>query len=199
MSEPNIWEKINRFRQSVMQEADTRSQAILQDIKTYHDTELGRYKDDAQLDFGLLLDREQRKITAGLARKLALKRRELKGRFYGARETRRLSLFEQARAQLSDFTQQPEYGVFLQKKAAKAAALAQGARLRILLRHQDMGWKDALEQSCPCVVEETKRIRLGGLWAETGTGALMDETLDSALEERKDWFCAASGLDRIHA
>jgi vacuolar-type H+-ATPase subunit E/Vma4 len=192
--QPDVWKKIERFRRSIMEEAYLRRQEIVQKIDEYHAAELGRYKDTARLDSDLLLQEEQAKITVELSRRLAVKRREYKGRLYAEREKYRQAVFDKAGERLMAFAQQPEYGPFLQKKAVNLSAHADGGRLRIFLRPQDMVWKDALEKACPCTVEAEPNIRLGGFLAENGAGLLVDETFDSALEERKDWFYSSSGF-----
>jgi vacuolar-type H+-ATPase subunit E/Vma4 len=194
LQQPDVWVKIEHFRRSIMDEARVRRQEIMQKMNEYHAAELDRYKDAAKMDSDMMLREEQEKITLEFSRKLAVKRRELKGSLYEEREKRRQTVFEQAGERLLDFTRKPEYGAFLQRKAKKASALVEGAPLRLLIRPQDMKWKDALEKTCPCTVETANYIRLGGFLAESGTGMLIDETLDSALEERKEWFYSASGL-----
>jgi vacuolar-type H+-ATPase subunit E/Vma4 len=192
--QPDVWVKIEHFRRSIMEEAHVRRQEITRKMDEYHAAELDRYKDTAKMDSDLTLREEQEKITLEFSRKLAIKRRELKGLLYAEREKRRQAVFDKAGDRLLDFTRGPEYGAFLRRKAAKASALAEGAPLRIWVRPQDMIWKDALEEACPCSVEAADNIRLGGFFAENGAGMVIDETLDSALEERKEWFYSASGL-----
>jgi vacuolar-type H+-ATPase subunit E/Vma4 len=192
--QPDIWVKINHFRRSIMEETRARRQEITQKMDEYHAAELDRYKGAAKMDSALTLRDEQEKIKLEFSRKLAIKRRELKGRLYAEREKLRQAVFDKAAERLLSFSQKPEYGAFLQKKAAEASALAGGAPLQIWLRPQDMIWKDALEQVCPCSVKAADSIRLGGFLAESGAGMLIDETLDNALEEREEWFYSASGL-----
>ncbi|MDR1206254.1 MAG: hypothetical protein LBL26_12395 [Peptococcaceae bacterium] len=192
--QPDVWVKIEHFRRSIMEEARVRRQEITQKMNEYHAAELDRYKDTAQTDSDLTLREEKEKITLEFSRKLAIKRRELKGRLYAEREKRRQAVFDKAGERLLDFAQKPEYGAFLRRKAEEASALAEGAPLRILICPRDMIWKDALEKACPCSVEAADNIRLGGFFADNGKGMLVDETLDSALEEQKEWFYSASGL-----
>jgi vacuolar-type H+-ATPase subunit E/Vma4 len=191
---PDVREKIERFRYSIMEEVHVRRQEILQKTNEYHAAELGRYKDTAKLDSDLMLRDGQSRITLEFSRRLAIRRRDLKGRFYAEREKRRQAVFDKAAEALLAFARKPEYGAFLRRKAKEASALAEGARLRIWICPRDMIWKDALETACPCSVETADDIRLGGFYAENGAGMLIDQTLDSALEEQKEWFYSESGL-----
>ena len=65
------------------------------------------------------------------------------------------------------------------------------------LRKEDMKYKDKLIKAygMPIEVEVSDKILIGGFIIENeATNVVVDESLDSALENQKDWFYKTSGL-----
>lgn len=191
-SSRDVRQKLERFRQSIMNQAEGQCREIQQQLEAYRTAELGRYKDDARDDTGHMLQDEQARIAAEAAAGISQRKNELKQALFQKRAELTDQLFEKARQQLLDFSGcAGEYGLFLQEKARRVMQLCpDGQGLTLLVRPQDRAFEGQLRQICgaQAALEEDATIQIGGLRARLAGGTVIDETLDAALEAQREWF-----------
>lgn len=82
-------------------------------------------------------------------------------------------------------------------KAKKVMEMFDNAQCTIYVRKEDLALKDELMKLYKniSVVKESQDILIGGLFGENPQSLLVvDETLDFALKNQKEWFSKNSGL-----
>lgn len=106
-------------------------------------------------------------------------------------------IFDQVKARLADFAAGPDYPAWLLRKAgAMAKGYSQPGGV-LKLRPDDEKYMADLQREVGQLyqLQTDPSIRLGGLLLENaGQRYLVDETLDRALEEQKEWFYKNSGF-----
>lgn len=97
---------------------------------------------------------------------------------------------------LKDFTQSEEYGPFLLKSAESILRSFGCESVTLLLRPEDMKFGTEITEKFPnASVSEDASIKIGGVKGINSIVTLLiDDTLDSRLEQQKRWFEENSGL-----
>ncbi len=106
-------------------------------------------------------------------------------------------VFSAAADRLTDYAKTPAYAEALEKSAQKVAELFGENACVIYLSERDMGCADKIKAHFSSSAEVTadKTIRLGGLKGYCAKmGIIADETLDSRLEEQREWFIENAAL-----
>ena len=137
--------------------------------------------------------RRKTEISAGLSRAETASRR----RIFVRRQEIEADVFEKAKNKLVEYTKTADYGKSLEKSAALISEKLTGDDTVLLVREQDMKYKDKLFTAFgrSCEVKTSEDILIGGvIGVSKKLGLLADETLDSKLEEQHEWFCENSGL-----
>lgn len=107
------------------------------------------------------------------------------------------AIFSEAKDKLVSFVatkEYPKYMVTRMKEVAKEYPMKDSI---LQLRKEDEAMKDALVKAYgnALTVEISKSITIGGFIIENKeTSVVVDESLDAALENQKDWFYKTSGL-----
>lgn len=123
------------------------------------------------------------KVTAH--RELMLRREELMGRVFAA-----------VRARLVEYAGTSGCREAVLDELKSIAASYDHSASTVFLRETDMGLAEEITGLLKgCAVKEDKTIKCGGWKLEnSAVGIMIDETLDSRLEEQKPWFLLNSGL-----
>lgn len=196
----DVSEKRERFRESIMRQANEQIREIDRELEGYRASEIGRYEDDVRGSSDAFLEEERSRIEAAADHAVSARRAELRRLLFQRRGELTGELFEKAEVRLKEFAASPEYPDYLCRKAEKAKAVrGNGGKEQVVLlvMPDDLRWKERLAESCgaPCEVREDASIRLGGLrFALEQSGLEADETLDAALDAQRQWFYENAGL-----
>lgn len=97
---------------------------------------------------------------------------------------------------LRAFTQSDEYKAFLFESAEKILGSFDGGNITLLIRPEDMKFRSEIEaRFLNASVSEDASIKIGGVKGINSIVTLLiDDTLDSRLEQQKRWFEENSGL-----
>lgn len=198
----NVAEKWERFRDSIMRQANGQIDAIRQEVDTYRASQLDRFQEEIQKDSRHYLKGERRRVEASQRELVSARRAALRKELYLRRSELTEGVFAKVRETLEAFAASGDYAAFLCRKATEAGKLRRGGEVLLLVRPADLKWQKELENACgqPCRVEEDESILLGGLrfWVKSPEGKSADmqgdETLDAALEEQRQWFYESTGL-----
>ena len=107
------------------------------------------------------------------------------------------TIFKSAKDKLIDFTNSKDYQDFMINKAKKIVDMFDMAECIVYVSSKDIAFKDQLMKLYSNIldVKEDKNIIIGGLIGENVKSLLtIDETLDFALKNQKEWFTKNSGL-----
>ncbi|MCD7809173.1 MAG: hypothetical protein LUH02_07505, partial [Erysipelotrichaceae bacterium] len=96
-----------------------------------------------------------------------------------------------------EFSQSDEYITFMQAKIKKVADTFKDTDAILYIKEEDLSLKDELLKTLGYEIEVkvSNDIEIGGIMIEDLKNALIvDETLDFALNNQKEWFNKNSGL-----
>lgn len=105
-------------------------------------------------------------------------------------------VFEKAKAKLIDFTNSDEYLDFLAKSLKEIYEYV-GEKLEVCVKPEDTDKVIKAAEKCgvPCEIKADMTIKLGGVKVESEKMLkIFDDTLDSRLEDQREWFFANSNF-----
>jgi len=189
---PQNEEKLELFRQAILEKANAQKEAVRQETEARKKKMLDEEESKLLESFYRETQTKIQKIKAQNIKQLGQESTRLKRELYAQREQYVNEILARVRADLVAFTQSETYGDFLEKKAEKLCTQWPGGILR--LRPDDMPFRDRLD-NFGRPVETDSGIHLGGLILyDPEKGAVIDESLDAALEAQKGWFQRNSGF-----
>ena len=107
------------------------------------------------------------------------------------------NIFSEAKDKLVAFANSKDYQAYLVKHMEEIGKLYPMSDSTLELREADMKYKDELIKAYGTAleVEVSDKITIGGFIVKNkATNVVVDESLDFALENQKDWFYKTSGL-----
>lgn len=190
----DIQRKLSRFEDEITETVAQRCKEIDDEIQTYHMQELGKQENDALTETYGIIQTEVQELSEQNTKALSRDGMELKKRMYLKRDEYSKLIFAEARIKLAEFAASPDYEAFLRAKAKKLAEYnLEGAELHV--KQCDLNYADALSKICAAPVVADEKILIGGLvLVNKLKNFVADETLDTALEDQKEWFADNSGF-----
>ncbi|WP_457941823.1 V-type ATP synthase subunit E [Caproiciproducens sp. LBM24188] len=193
----NNEEKINKFNLAINHYAEEQRKKIEQEIAEFKQKELEDAEVEALTEAYRLIHKEMSEMRNGIAKEMA--RREMDGRRELLEQRKRITagVFEKAKQQLIQFTEKEEYAALLQKFTAKLPAKLHRPGTVIEIRQEDEKYEEMIKSTfgSDCTIKVEPGIKIGGIRAyNSEIGILADETLDSMLEDQREWFEENSGM-----
>ena len=192
-----LQKKLAKFAEEIMNIAKSECSTIEQETQSDLEAQRASLKAAADSEAAKYIEAELREID-GQARAAAFNEKDrLRKELFSIREKYMSNVFTQAADRLKAFTESADYGSFLQAKAAEAARQGDFSGGTLYLRKEDLSYADSLTKAFPgCTAAASDEIRLGGLIAVSADGRTrLDLSLDTALEDQKQWFFSNSRLD----
>lgn len=106
-------------------------------------------------------------------------------------------VFALAGEKINEYTKTPAYKAMLINSAKEIAEEFNGGEVELFVREEDMQFAEDIKSafSGNCKVSASKDIVFGGIKAaDSKSNCMADDTLDSKLEQKKEWFLENSGL-----
>ncbi|HEX2986015.1 MAG TPA: V-type ATP synthase subunit E family protein [Caproiciproducens sp.] len=190
-------EKVNKFYLAINHYAEEQRKKIEQEIAEFKHKELEEAEVDALTEAYRLIQKEMTEMRNGIAREMA--QREMNGRreLLEKRQQITETVFERARQQLVEFTKKAEYVDLLKKFASQLPNQFRRAGTVIGIRKDDEQYKDQIKNAFgnDCTFKIDTGILIGGFRAYNyEVGMVADQTLDSLLEDQRQWFEEQSGM-----
>ncbi len=190
-------EKLDMFEQAILKKAETEKQAILQESEDIKKAELEQEENRLLEELYHHIQSEVSQIKTAGVKEIAHANTKLKKELYQQREQYIKQVLSLARAELVSFVKTQAYGDYLIKKAALLAKDHKMDGSVIKLRSQDLSYQNKIQEAYgPCeITADDETIKIGGIILENrASGILVDYSLDTALEEQKNWLYNNSGL-----
>lgn len=189
--------KTGNFLNAIQKFADEQKHMIRSEVEKFKAEELKKAEDEGIRDAHALIQKEMASMRAGIAGELAKKEDEGRRRLYKRREEMVGEIFEKAEAKLLDYTKTAEYTAALKEDAKEAADFFGGDTVTVYVKSDDMAISGELSAifGNNCSVKAASDIIIGGFKAQCASkGVVVDFTLDTKLENQKDWFLQNSKL-----
>lgn len=192
-----IDEKKDKFYIAINHYAEEQRKKIEDEIASFKEKELSEAELEVLTECYLMIQKEMAQMRIGIAREMAVKEMELKQEVLEKRRKITEDVFRRAAEKLKEFTQTERYADFLKKAAGQFASTLREPGAVIFLKPGDEKHEEAIRESfgLPCTFQTLETIRIGGIRARNdGMGLSVDGTLDTLLENQKEWFEEQSGM-----
>ena len=188
--------KLEQFEQAILKKARTECEQILKDAQDRRKAELDQEENRMLEEVYRGMQAEIAHIQAQTVREVSRETQEMKRSLYLQRERYLSELMGLAHKRLEKFAAGPDYAAWLDGCARAVLDSCNTEGGTVFLRPADMTHAKAVSDICGgCPVREDERIRLGGLRLENPARNIsVDLTLDTALEQQKEWFVRDSSF-----
>ena len=193
----NIEQVILYMKDEIEGEAQLEEKAILEEVKALEKEAYESMRIEAKKDADLRLKQELEEMESNAAIEISESHIERTKKLIEKRDEYVSTIFKSAKDKLIDFTNSKDYQDFMMNKAKKIVDMFDMAECIVYVSSKDIAFKDQLMKLYSNIldVKEDKNIIIGGLIGENVKSLLtIDETLDFALKNQKEWFTKNSGL-----
>ena len=185
------------MKEEIERLASLEEERILAEAKQLEEEAYNQIKAEAKKDAEALLAKELAEISSSASVEASSSQEEKTKKLVAKRDKYVASIFKEAKDKLVAFVNSQDYQTYLIKHMEEICKLYQMEDSILELREEDMKYKDELIKAYGIAleVEASNKIMIGGFIIKNKvTNVVVDESLDSALENQKDWFYKTSGL-----
>ena len=193
----NIDQVFLYMKDEIERQAKSEEQAILNEVKALEDEAYESMKAEAKRDADLKLKQEEEEMSSNASAEISESHIERTKKLIEKRDEYVKNIFDQARDELKAFVKSGEYLPFVEAKIQRVAENFKDSKSIMYVSHDDFKNKDAFVKAfgTDIEVQASDDIQIGGFILENKASSLVvDETLDFALNNQKDWFNKNSGL-----
>lgn len=185
------------MKEEIERLASLEEEKILAEAKRLEEEAYNQIKAEAKKDAEELLSRELAEISSNASVEASFSQEEKTKRLVEKRDEYVANIFSEAKDKLVAFVNSKDYQAYLVKHMEEIGKQYQMDNSTLLLRKDDLKFKDELIKAYGIAldVEVNDKIEIGGFIIENkATNVVVDESLDFALQNQKDWFYKTSGL-----
>ena len=182
--------KESKFLDAINKYAEQQKAQITQEIEDYKNTKIEQATQQGLQDAYDLIREDVSRRKAVIVNDLAKKELALRNELFAERQTLADKVFDEAKQRLLAFTKTDDYADFLRRSLAEIKEQCGTARCDIAISSSDDDKRGLIGDVLPDArITVDPRILIGGVTANCPErGILMDDTLDSRLEEQRAWF-----------
>lgn len=187
----NFLKAINKYAAEQRKEIKTRAE----EFRKY---ELQKAEAEVLRDAYFLIQNEMAQMKKNIASEVSKLEFEKRKELFAKRQAIMDAVIEKARNKLLKFVQTKDYIELLKNYANSISKILKKSGTVLYICKRDESFIDVIRESYGkiCKVEISEKIKIGGILAVNKVMLLtIDETLDSKLEEQKNWFAENSGLN----
>lgn len=191
----NIDQVFLYMKDEIQRTAKAQEEAILDEVKVLEDEAYKSMQIEAKKDADYRLKQELEDIQSQAAIEISESHVERTKKLTEKRDEYVKNVINRVKDQLLEYTKSNEYKDFLINKAKKVVASLNDDCI-IYVKKEDLKYSDDLKTIDHIKdVKESTDIMIGGLIGENPNSLLViDETLDFALLNQKDWFYKNSNM-----
>jgi len=191
--------KESKFLDAINKYAESQKAQITQEIEDYKNTRIEQATEQGLKDAYELIRGDIAKRKAAIVNDTAKKELAMRRELFGEREAIAEEVFAEARQKLKDFVSSDGYKSFLERSAKEIYDLFGDEFCVLYIAPSDEKYGETLSIILPhAEIEADSRITIGGVRAYCKKlGLTADDTLDTRLDDQKDWFIANSGLKAV--
>lgn len=182
--------KESKFLDAINKYAEQQKAQITQEIEDYKNTKIEQATEQGLQDAYDLIREDISRRKAVIVNDLAKKELALRNELFYERQTLADKVFDEAKQKLVAFTKTDDYNRFLGRSLAEIKVKCGTARCDIAIAPADEEKRGLIADVFPDArITADPHIQIGGVKANCPElGILMDDTLDSRLEEQRRWF-----------
>lgn len=208
-------EKLSKFNIAINHYAEEQRQKIEHEVEVFKQQELEEAETEVLTEAYRMIQKEMVEMRGNITREMAHREMDARRELLAKRQKITDEVFEKAKQELVGFTKTDAYLAMLEKNARELSSVFQGSSSRlarlaqniaaavtdngtvIFLKEEDLKYQKQIEKAfgAPCKFQIDGDIQIGGLRAQNfQMGIVADETLDSMLEDQREWFEENSGM-----
>ena len=185
------------MKEEIEQAAKLTEETLLQEAADLEQQACAKIRKEVKNEVENQLKKEMAQLSTNASKNKSLKQAKRKQQLIEKREQYVTEIFKEAREKLVAFTKQKEYKQHLIRGVKQVSEKYQIHNANIYVREEDLQYKEDILKAYGSEVEITScnTIIIGGFIIENkAVGIVLDESLDNALENQKEWFYHTSGL-----
>ena len=193
----NIDQVFLYMKDEIERQAKNEEKAILDEVKALEDEAYESMRAEAKRDADLKLKQEEEEMSSNASAEISESHIERTKKLIEKRDEYVKAIFEKAHEELVAFTKSADYASFMDSKIKKVADDFKDSHSIMYVSAKDLAMKADLVKAFgqDIDVEASDDITIGGFIIENKESSLVvDETLDFALNNQKEWFNKNSGL-----
>lgn len=193
----NIDQVFLYMKDEIERQAKSEEQAILNEVKALEDEAYESMKAEAKKDADLKLKQEEEEMSSNASAEISESHIERTKKLIEKRDEYVKNIFDKAREELKAFVKSDDYLPFMEAKIKKVADDFKDQQPTMYVSQDDLAIKADLIKAfgSDIDVQASDDITIGGFILENKASSLVvDETLDFALNNQKEWFNKNSGL-----
>ena len=191
----NIEQVFLYMKDEITAQASKEEAKILEEVKSLEQLANEQMEEEAKKDAALQMNQELSEISSIAAAEISQSHSERIKKLIEKRDGYVANVFSEAKAKLVEFTTSKEYVDFMLAKKLKKLEAYHLTQSTMYVKKQDLDDQLAKAYGSEIEIVASDSLEIGGLIVENSESKLViDESLDTALENQKDWFAKNSGL-----
>ena len=194
---PDIVSKTDNFLKAIEKYAAEQRSKIESEAEEFKSKELNKAEEDGLKEAYVLLQKKMLSINTSIARELSKAENASRKSTFAKRQEIEDKVFERAKGKLLEYAGTDKYIQKLLESAKTVSEKLTADDVILYVCEKDLKLKDKIISAFGrnCTVQSSSEIQIGGIMGISRTvGLLADETLDTKLQNQKEWFCENSGL-----
>lgn len=190
-------EKVNKFYLAINHYAEEQRKKIEQEVEEYKQKELEEAEVYVLSESYRLIQKEMAEMRNGISREMARREMAARRELLAKRQKIAEEVFDRAEKSLYEFTQKDEYAKLLQKFSDELSKIFHKSGTVLRIKKDDQKYQELIQQAfgSDCTFQIDADIHIGGIRAyNSEMGIVADKTLDSMLEDQREWFEENSGM-----
>ena len=187
----------SKFLSAIEKYAQQQREAMTSETELFEKQALQKAEEEGLVDAYNLIHKEQDAMKSAISADMAKKESEGNLLIFKKRQQITNQVFAKATEKLQEYTKTKAYYEKLVAYAKECAEFFDNATVEICLSKQDMQYANDITKlfKGECTVKEVADIIIGGLRVYCPSQQIaVDKTLDTKLEEQREWFYANASL-----
>ena len=194
------YDKTSNFLKAIDKYAKEQPKEIKSTATAFKRKELQKAEAEVLRDSYILIQKEMAQMRKSIDSAVSKTEIQNKKELLTLRQELMEKVFINAKNKLIEFTKTEAYKDSLKKSIKKIASVLKNENTLLLVKKEDLIFKEEITKvfGKSCELKESKKIKIGGiLGLDENLGLLIDETLDSKLENERSWFSENSGMSIV--
>lgn len=190
-------ENESKFLAAIEKYAKQQRDALLTETEIFEKKVLEQAEEEGLRDAYNLIHREQDIMRTAIASESAKREAAKNFEVFKKRQQITEDVFSKATEKLQEYTKTSEYKKSLEKYAKECSDFFGNSNVEICLNKKDMKFAETISSKFKgnATVKEVSDIKIGGLRVYCSEKQIaVDKTLDTKLEEQREWFYSNADL-----
>lgn len=185
------------MKEEIEQAAKITEETLLQEAADLEQQACDKIRNEVKNEVAHKMKKEMAQLSTNASMNKSLKQTKRKHQLLKKREQYVTEIFTEAKEKLIAFTKLEEYKYHVLQRVKLVSEQYQMDNVILYVRQEDLHFKEDIIKAYGSEIEITSNttIGIGGFIIENkAEGIVLDESLDTVLENQKEWFYQTSGF-----